>query len=404
MGARSEKIQKVILVIISVLLAFFLWLYVMGEENPVQTKELSNVPVVLTNMDSISQDNLALIPDQNFTMDLTLTGRAFDLSKISLNDIKVEADMNVGLKKGVNNIPIKITYPQNRINIVTKNKATYINVKLDKLIEKKVPVIVSILGKVRDGYGYTKPIVRPSEVIVSGPSKYVESVLTANGKINITGNHTLISGSILVVPQDKSGMQVPHVNISTSYVDATIAIKPSKEVPIKINTYGVVENGKILKQMKAQLERIVIIGDSRYLNQINEINTNALDLSKISKSTTIQLPINLPMGVTSVDNISNVKIDITLENRIEKAINYSVELKNKSQDFNYTMSSDYIAVTLSGPQSIMNTIDDTSLTPYIDAANLTEGIQTLPVTVGQIDGIEIKSITPADIQIDVTRK
>lgn len=404
MGVRSEKIQKVVLVILSILLAFFLWLYVMGEKNPIQNKDLMNVPVVLTNVDAITQANLVQIPDQTFNVDLTLSGRAFDLSKITTNDIKVIADMSIGLKKGTNNVPIKIIYPQSRISVIPKNKSSFITVKLDALAEKTVPVIINTVGNVKEGYGYTKPVSRPAEVLVSGPSNYVDSVFAASGSINISGNHTLISNSISVIPQDKNGVPVSHINLSPTYIDATVSIKPSKEVPIKIDTYGVVGSGKILKNIKPQLDRLVIIGDNKYLSRINEINTNALDLSKITNSITVQLPLNLPLGVASVDNVSDVKVDIILENKVEKTISYGITLKNKSQDYDYNLSTDYINATLSGPQSIMNTIDATSISPTIDVAKLTEGMQTMPVEVGQIDGIDIKSVTPADIQVDITKK
>lgn len=404
MAIKSQKNQKIMVVMISILLSFFLWLYVMGEKNPIQTKAIADVPVTLTNVESITQSNLILVPNQSFNMDLNITGRAFDISKITMSDIKVEADMSGSLKKGSNNIPVKFITSQKGITITNKNGLPYINVKMDELIEKMVPVIVNIRGNVKDGYGYTKPLVRPSIVKVSGPADYVKTALSALGEIKISGNYTNTSGSIPVIPQDKNGDPVSHINVTPKYVDATVSIKPSKEVPVKINTYGIIGNGKILMNIKSQVDRVVIIGDQKYLNKINEINTTALDLSKIVNSTTTQLALNIPMGVNVIDGVNSINVVLTVENKVEKVFNLPITIINESSDYSYTMPQQVVSVRMDGPESIMNTLNDKSIDAIIDVGGLSEGSYTIPITTSQIDGVEIKTITPASANIEVISK
>jgi len=404
MAIKSEKNQKMMVVMISILLAFFLWLYVMGEKNPVQNKPITDVPITLTNLELVAQSNLALVPEQNFTLDLIVTGRAFDISKVTASDIKINADMGVSLKRGYNNIPIKIICSQKGVNVVSKNGLSYIKIKLDELAEKTVPVVVNIRGNVKDGYGYTKPLVRPSEVKVSGPTDYVDTVFTAVGEINISGNYTNISGSISLIPQDKNGIPVSHINISPKYVDATVSIKPSKEVPVKVNTYGTIANGKILGDIKAQLKSLVVIGDSKYLDKINEISTTALDLSKITNSCTIPLALNVPMGVNVVDGVDSINVDITVENKVEKTMNLPLTINNQSDNYDYNMLQQVVSVKLTGAANIINGLNEKNLNAFLDVGGFTEGSYTVPVTLNQIDSVEVSAITPENVTVVITKK
>lgn len=404
MAIKSEKNQKMMVVMISILLAFFLWLYVMGEKNPVQTKVLTDVPVTLTNTDTIAKNNLSLVPDQAFLVDLNVTGRAFDISKLTTADIKVEANMDVNLKNGNNSIPIKINYAQRGISITNRKGSLFINVKLDDFSEKTVPVIVNVKGSVKDGFGYTRPIVRPSEVKISGPEEYVTKVLSVTGEITINGNYSNISGSIAVDPRDKDGTIIQNVNINPQYVDATVSIKPSKEVPIKINTYGDVGNGKVLKDIKSKISNIIIVGDKKYLDNISEINTTAFDLSKVTDSTTIHLALNLPMGVSTADGINSINVDLTVENKVEKVLDLPVNINSKSADYNYNLPYQNVNVRLAGPESIINAINDRNISAFVNVSGFTEGNYSLPVTISQIDGVEVVTLTPDKIDVEILKK
>lgn len=404
MAIKSQKNQKIMVVMISILLAFFLWLYVMGEKNPILTKVIPNVQVSIMNSEEITKADLALVPNQKFRMDVNVTGRTFDISKISSADIKIEADMKESLKKGNNEIPINIITSQKGVVITGKNGSQHLNVKLDTLEQKNVPVKVDIRGNVKDGYGYTSPLIRPEMVKISGPSDYVDMVFSVVGEINVSGNSSNISRSILMTPQDKNGIPVAHINISPKYVEATVSIKPSKEVPIKVNTYGLIGTGKILKRIKPQVSSILIIGDYNYLNKINEINTTSLDLSKITNSATIQLALNLPIGVSVVGGINSVNVDLTLENKTEKVINLTIAENNSNTDYDYILSADTVSAVLDGPESIMKALNEKSVNAFIDVSGFTEGSYNVPITISPIDGVEIKTLTPDKVDVQITKK
>lgn len=72
-----------------------------GRKNPIQTRVIPNVEVNLVNIENIEESNLALLPNQRFTVDLTISGRALDVFNAKAEDFRIEADMGGYLKKGI---------------------------------------------------------------------------------------------------------------------------------------------------------------------------------------------------------------------------------------------------------------------------------------------------------------
>lgn len=404
MAIRTQNSQKIMVMVISVLLAFLLWLYVMGEKNPIQSKTIVDIPVKLVNTEAITKNNLVLFPNQKFAIDVQITGRAFEISKLTANDIKLEAQLTDQNKKGNNKVYIRFNKIQKKATIVAQKGQEYINVRIDKLVEKKVPVAVNVRGNVKAGYAYLKPIPRPTEVVISGPGSYVNEVLAAVGQISVNGNYANVSGSISLKPEDKNGKLVSNVNVVPTYIDTTVSIKPFKEVPIKISTYGIVDANKIIRSIKPQVERILLVGEHKYIDKLNEIKTTEVDLSQITKTTTMQLALDLPLGVEVIDDLNRINTVIIVENRVDKIMTLTPPIINKDSAYHYIISDEKISVILSGPESVMNTLNEKSVETYIDLNGYLEGTYEVPIIVNPIKDVEVRNISPLKTTVDITKK
>lgn len=396
---------EVMAVIASVLIAFILWTYVMSEKNPIQTKVVENVPVTLTNMEAVEQSNLALISGQDFTVNLTVTGRALDVFNVSPGDFKVEADMSGYLKRGENNIPVEVKSTPRGITVVNKTGYTYIRVKLDALAERSVPVSISIKGTSKEGYGYLSPLLKPSEVLVSGPETYINTIKSAIGQIDISGNFSNVSGSIPVKIQDKYGKPVPYIKVEPKYVDVTIPIKPSKVVPIVVKTVGNAPSDVVIKSIQPRTTSVVVIGDKSDLDRINSIETLTYDLSKLRNGGTRTLSLSIPKGIIIGENIKNINVDFTVENMSEKTIDVPVSLINQDNNFQYTSSDSNVSVKISGVESVVNSVTSNDFTAAIDVKNMSEGAHIVQVkTTSSRNDLNIISANPSKITVTVIKK
>lgn len=394
--------QQIAAIILSIFIAFILWLYVMGDKNPEQTKRIENIPVTLVNTSSIEQSDLALVPNQNFTVNLTIRGRTLDIVKVNADSFRIEADMGVYLKRGFNNIPVNISSMPKGISVVDRNPD--IRVELDSLVDKSVPVIINITGAPAKDFGYLPAIVKPSSVLISGPERNVNSVANVVGQIDVKGISQDASYSVAIKAQDSEGRVVQNVKIEPNYVDVSITVKPAKEVPIVIKKSGELPQGKFLKSTVLDVDKVVIIGDKKNLDKINYIQTIPYDISTLNSSTSAEILLNIPSGVRIFNDIRSVNVSFTIENIIEKSINVPVIIENGRDEFEYRISTQSVPVILIGSESAINALDIKKLKAIIDVKNMEEGAHTLYSEITLPEGISIKDNQVLKIIVTVIKK
>ena len=102
---KSEN-RTLIVKIICLLLSFGLWLYISNVENPLRTYELKNIPVELTNEDSLTNSKFAIVNKQQFTVDLKLEGPSSEVIKIKKSTKCIQISCKTWYNKSIktNNI------------------------------------------------------------------------------------------------------------------------------------------------------------------------------------------------------------------------------------------------------------------------------------------------------------
>ena len=150
--------KKIIVKLLCVVLSFALWFYVTNVENPNRTSDMASVPVEIDNVNVLAESNLAIVPDQNFTVDLRLEGPANEIYRVSKDDFKIKLDLGAySLKIGENTIPVQlVNYPQG-INIKNTGSLT-VKIKVEALVRKEVNVISKVNTSFDKGFSQTQSV------------------------------------------------------------------------------------------------------------------------------------------------------------------------------------------------------------------------------------------------------
>jgi len=90
--APKQSAEKTVVMIISLVIALFLWGYVIGKVNPLDTVTISDVPVQVLNSESLSDRGLALSGGASYTVSVSIEGTRADISKITASDIVATAE------------------------------------------------------------------------------------------------------------------------------------------------------------------------------------------------------------------------------------------------------------------------------------------------------------------------
>ena len=370
---KSEN-RTLIIKIICVLLSLVLWLYVSTVENPLRTYELKNIPVELTNVDSVTNSKFAIANTQQFTVDLKLEGSSNEVVKVKKEDFRIIADMSAyALKNGENNIPVQIiTCPE---NIDIKNNGFLgIKVNLEELIEKNFTIKSKVKITYKEHIYEKEQTISPKTITVTGGKSSVEriseAILTGEEK-NIAENNER-EYSIKFV--DLVGNEVDDIKSDSETAKLSIIVTNGKFVPINLKTKGAIPQGFVLEGYELNKKSINILGDSQNLAKIEAIDTEVVDISSLQADRDVDVKINLPEGI-SVENGENtikVKFKVVREEITTKNLVCNVQYKNLNEAFSLDSSNSTINVTLTGIQTELDKISSQNINVILDLANVKE--------------------------------
>lgn len=404
--------QKIIVQIVSLFISIGLWLYVTNTENPIRTVEVSKVPVQLLNANDLSEQGMALVPNQSIYVDLKVEGYSQDVYKLNKDNFSIKIDLaEYALKLGDNSIPITIVDTPS--NVTVKNTSNLVvTVKIEEIIEKDFNVESRIDVAAKANYYVAQPQINPETVTVSGPKSLVSQV---KGVV-VLGQEDNVFEDIVknyeVVAIGDSGDTVEGVKLSTERVQVIIKVNPGKSVPIKVGTIGNAGYNINIASMELSQNYVEITGPQYILDSISEIYTEAIDLSRITKNSNMEVALIFPDGIEKA-SISYVTVSIEVEevkeskeNEVTREFEVEYTTSGLASDFNMTASSNKVKIVLKGSKSKLDSINIENIVASIDLSSITDAGQyteTPAVNItGDAEGVKIISVE--SIIINVTKE
>lgn len=399
---EKSKRQQVIIKVCCVIASFVLWLYIFNVENPVRERKLV-VPVQMVNKDILAQSKLVPVGEENISITLDIRGNASDIYSVKPEDFKLESDLSAYVvKKGENRIPIEIKKSPGSIRIVN-NENLWISINLDEIIQKTISVKVIVEGKAKEGFYAEQPIIRTENVQITGPQQDANSVNRVVAICNIKDASKDINITASLKPEDSSGNIVKNVSVKPDSLQVIVPIKNIKGVPISVKTQGNLVNGGVLKSVVPLPEKIDISGEEEILSNISVLNTEIIDLGKLTENDTVETKVLVPKGVNLVNSNGIVKVKINLDKGVQKTFGLDIKTINVGNNYSITMDNDKADVTISGLESTINNLKVEDLSCFVDLNNLAEGEYDVPVTINVPNGISKVSQQPTSIKVTIKK-
>lgn len=157
--------------VVALAITLALWLGVTGLSTPT-TRRITNIPL------SLSYSNNTEITDSSAqAVDLVISGDKRSINQITERDLLVSVDLS-DLPPGERVVELD---PRNVLNLplgvkVQEIQPSKVQVKLEGIESKEVPVNVETKGDLPDGFELYDRSVTPSVVHVKGPSSFVRSI------------------------------------------------------------------------------------------------------------------------------------------------------------------------------------------------------------------------------------
>lgn len=313
--------SKLLTLLLSFVIAFGLWAYVVTVVSPESEETFYDVPVVLSGTSVLAERDLMILSDTQVTVDLKLMGNRLDLAKLNAGNITVLADLSQITDPGVHKVKYTISYPgdvQSGNIEVLERDPQYLTIEVVERGHKQIPVIpVYDLEQLPAGYWMDQDNISLSYnfITVSGPKSEVENIQNAQIQIDLTDKTSVFVGDYRISLCDADGpiQDVGNITVNLGEVRATVLIHELVQLPIRVE----LEGGDIfpahMVTVSQSVSTLLVTGTKDALAQLEqEILLGTISLQGRDEDFTEVFQIELPKGVIVVEGSTTVEVSVDL--------------------------------------------------------------------------------------------
>lgn len=391
--------NKLLSVLLSVFIAFGLWIYVVTVIDYEHEEVYHNIPVVLEGESVLQERGLMITSGQNNFATLVVSGKRSNLIKLKNSDITLKADLSKIYDPG----EVQIVYtpsfpgefPSNAFIVESKNP-DHFTLTVENRRKAEIPVKVACSGAVPEGYiSDTEDVVLDHPTIqISGPESVVEQIAYARIDVNLDGQMESISQSYRYTLCNKAGepVDVEHITTNVGEVRLDMKIQQYKEIALEVNViYG---GGATEKTTRIKIEPAVIkvSGSEALLDDLDKIVLGTINLTEITKDEKQTFAVQLPEGITNRSGVVEATVDISFKGLTIKDFNVtSIQAVNVPSGMIHEFLTEAMKVTLRGPTELINKLTEDNIVVTVDFANKEVGTSQAKATVS-INGAEFADI------------
>lgn len=385
---------------LSLLLALFLWFYVIAIENPPIEKKISRIPIKFTHTAQLEERGLAIDFGQETTVDITIAGSRSDVLKIDASDIEATADLN-GYGKGKNFVPVTVKVPR-KVDIV-EQKTQLIPINVEKLVSRNLPVTVEFQGFVKAD-AVSELIGKDiEEVRVSGAASQVKKVAKVAGKLSVDElKRSELKYKVKLAAYDKNNVKIDGVKLDRKNANVTAGLQDVKLVELSVDLKGQppieysIEETEIATTVKIQ-------GFTKDLEKVEKVVSDPIYLDNVTESKDIMLTANLPDGVKIADR-ENFKISLKVKKLNSKEFNVvssDVKIKGISSELTAKIENADFLVRIFAKDAVLSKLNDENVKLYADLEGLEIGTHNVKLHAEAVsDGQDMLDGGSANIKIE----
>ena len=377
--------NKFLAILLSVVVAFGLWMYVITVVSPESEKTYYDIPVVLQNKNILTERGLIIVSEvPNVTLALKSDRTILnDLNEANINVITNVANIE---KPGVHYLTYDISYPGNipHNDITVQSSSTdLITIKVENRVRKTVPVVVDY-GDTAVPQGYISDLGNAqldyTGIEISGPESVINQIEKAVIDLDLSTQTKTLAGEFNYTLCDKQGLPVAVdlVTANTEKVSLMVKIQKVKEIELKLD---IVEGGGATLEnttIDVDTTKIQISGSDTDLEGLNSLAIGTINLSEILEDQTLTFPITLPEGITNQTGVEQVTVTIKLPKLKTKTIRVtSISAINVPEGLQADIITKALQVTVRGPSKLIDKIKDENLSAVINLAEAQAGNVTM---------------------------
>ena len=401
--------KKSSLLIISLLLAFCVFVFIDNESNVIidqYAEILYDQPVT-----AVYNEELYVIEGLPKTVDITLIGQRRHIFLAKQSPSKgVTVDLT-GLKPGNHKVTLK--YTQRLKSLDYKLDPSSVNVTIYNKESETRTLTYDILHKdsLNSKLYISNVSIDRTDVIIKGAKYKLEKVATVKALLDVNNIPNPKAGDITVkdiplVAYDTGG-KIIDVEIVPKSLAANVTItSPSKEIPIRVIPTGNLAFGKAIKSITPSISTITVYGEQEAIDEIQQLDVE-IDVKGLEKDKDFNVTLKKPKGITELSS-KNITINVTLDNATTKEFkDISISTKNLGDGLIAQANSEddrKVNVVVSGSEDSLANIKESDINAYVDLKDYGVGTHEVEVVVTGTDLKLSYASKTKKVKIVITKK
>jgi len=396
----NNKINKplsnqILVRILTVVIAVFIWVIIVFTQNPEISVSVKNIPVTFTNELILNEKGLCILhSDKKLTTTAKLKGKRTDLFKI-LNNVYATVNLGGIETVGLVRATAEISIPNSGVSL-NKNGAAPVNVIVEKLKEKDIPIVVEQIGTNKNFL--VKSDTEKEYLHIKGPETEIDKIEEAVIHIDISNIEEDRTDNKEYIYIDKNESDVKHFGnvVSDSETINVINTVYRKKV-VNIDAEYTPENAQrfdISVVSTEPSEAVVGIIDEEY-GLIKSVYATLPENLHAGNNQTFTAPVFERDGIY-LGELSSAEIEVNIKEKHPVHISVPVEYQNISKDKlkDYTRS---IAISvLATDERLANA----KIVAVADLSGYTKGEYTVPVTINAPKEITVGTNYKVEVTIE----
>ncbi len=362
----------------SLALAFIIWLFVMGSENPGAMGEFNDVPIRIEN-----ESGLAILSGEDLAVDLRVEGKGSVIRATDISDIDVSIHIEEGTKPGRYTYDIAIQLPGG-LRLI-ESSMTKAMIYLDNTTSAIVPVRVNLSDYIlQDSYEIDLSAITTSltTVKVTGPQALLETIECARVSLSLgfVSRSVTCKGALRLVDNEGNVITSSYVKLAESVVDVTIPIYKYRTItPTVTFMHGLFHEGNV--SVSISPATVTVKGE---VDAVDALTFDTLINEKeLADNATFTVPLTADKGIEIVDDVSELTVTIMHHSATtKKVVIRDFTVANAGENLLCEVLTPSLTVDFRVNGELMDDFGAQAVLAFVDLSSyvLTPGTITVPVT------------------------
>ena len=381
--------NKIISAIISVAIAFCMWLYVITVDSPDYRDTIYDIPLTMVNETALRNRNLVVTGISADSVDITFSGNRSDVLKLNKSNITLKIDLSRIYDPGVHTVEWTIALPGD----VANNAFTRENVNPDKIsltvenwVTKEIPVRVLFTGSVATGvFADTENATTDvSFITVSGAESDIEKVAEALIAIDLTDRREPIGDyyRFTLVNENEEPVDAAEIEVNVEEIRVDMSIQAVKDIALVINVVDGSGATAGTVNLTYEPKTIKVAGSETVLEELDEIVLGTIHLADELENREIVFAIPEIEGVTNLSGLTEVTAYLNMDSLAMKDIEVdNLTAINVPEGLDVEIITQKLTVKVRGPYGEVMRLTPQDLRAEVDFTGAQIGSSTFKVVI-----------------------